>query len=67
MYYCRQHGEPFIRDSQRMMWRCPEFDICKSGISDEVIYQATKDSALAEALAKWVREPYWARFMHFER
>ena len=63
MYYCRTHGEPLVHDTMRAMYRCPEYPICKTGVSDEYIARrATPNDE--KLLAEWERELHWAGFMH---
>jgi hypothetical protein len=34
-YFCRMHGEPLLWDYQGLWWRCPEFFVCGTFVTDE--------------------------------
>lgn len=42
MYICNMHGEPLLYDSQRALWKCPEYIVCGTYVTDEFVHLRAK-------------------------
>lgn len=42
MYVCNMHGEPLRYDAPRNTWKCPEFTICGTYVTDEFVHLRAK-------------------------